>query len=232
MIWHDRSGMNDPEHINLSPDAAGGAFADGLTLLRLIMTPIIMALIIWRWPEPEISILASFLFIVAALSDILDDFFGGSARNAVRRYGYMDDAADTILFVGVLAALTWVLNENDVLHWAYLVPVVILIGRELLVGIVKGYQLSRFGWPDNGLSNAKGFFAMLGVCLLVASPWLTHLTDRLRAGPENIMEIYGTVSPMVWIIGQLCLWIAALFSALSGYRILSRNLVDEVSDNG
>lgn len=224
--------MSDLDQSDVPPDAAGGAFADALTLLRLIMTPIIMALVIWRWPEPEIAILASFLFIIAALSDILDDFFGGSSRNAVRRYGYLDDAADTILFVGVLIALTWVLKQNGVLHWAYLVPVLILIGREILVGIVKGYQLSRFGWPDNGLSNAKGFFAMLGVCLLVAAPWLTHLVDRLQAGPDNIMEIYGTVSPMVWIIGQLCLWVAALFSVLSGYRILTRNLADEVKDHG
>ena len=224
--------MNNPKDKQLTPERAGGAFADALTLLRLLMTPVIMALIIWRWPEPEISILASFLFVVAALSDIFDDFFGGSARNAVRRYGYLDDAADTVLFVGVLLALTWVLRDYSLLHWAYLVPVVILVGREILVGLVKGYQLSRFGWPDNGLSKAKGAFAMMGVCLLVGTPWLTQMFDRFRAGTENALEVYGSVSPMVWSLGQVCLWIAALFSILSAYRILTRDLADEVSRNG
>ncbi|MEL6687730.1 MAG: CDP-alcohol phosphatidyltransferase family protein [Pseudomonadota bacterium] len=216
--------MND----TLSPEETGGAFADALTLLRLLVTPVIMGLILWRWPEVEISILASALFVIAAVTDILDDVFGGSARSAMRRYGYLDDVADTVLTLGVLIALSIVLWQNDLLHWAYLVPVIILIGREVLVGIVKGYQLSRFGWPDNPISNAKGAFAMLGVSLLVASPWLTQLFDRLRAGTDQTMEVYGAASPMIWVIGQLCLWLAAIFSILSGYRIITRNLADEI----
>ncbi|MGB3456049.1 MAG: CDP-alcohol phosphatidyltransferase family protein [Litorimonas sp.] len=210
---------NDPG-TEPSPDKAGGAFADALTLLRLLATPLIMALILWQWPEPQIAILASFLFIIAALSDIFDDLFGGSARSSVRRYGYLDDAADTVLFVGVLIALGIVIARNGMMHWAWLVPVAILVLREAIVGIVKGYELSRYGWPDNPLSNAKGAFAMLGTVLMVGSPWLTQLLDRMTAGPDNALEVYGSVSPTIWILGQVCLWIAAIFSVLSGLRIL------------
>lgn len=199
----------------------GGAFADALTLLRIVVTPIIMALILWQWPDPQVAILASFLFIVAAVTDIIDDWFGGSARSIWRRYGWLDDIADTVLIVGVLIALSIVLWRNGLLHWAYAVPVGIIILRELLVGLVKGYELSRHGWPDNRLSNAKGGFAMLGTAMLVASPWLTQWFDRIRAGTDRAMEIYDTGSPLIWMLGQGALWVAAIFSILSGYRILT-----------
>ncbi|MEM7731021.1 MAG: CDP-alcohol phosphatidyltransferase family protein [Pseudomonadota bacterium] len=225
----DLNGDRPPQ---ADPDPVGGGLADALTILRIVVTPVIMALIVWGWPDPQVAILASFLFLVAAIADILDDWFGGSARSTTRRYGYLDDAADTILFAGVLVALTVVIARNGMLHWAYLVPVAVLVVREVVVGLVKGYELSRFGWPDNPLSNAKGGFAMLGTLLLVASPWVTQWLDRMRAGTDRAMDVYNSGSPAVWIAGQVCLWIAALFSIWSGYLILTGKRAASVSETG
>ncbi|GLQ20150.1 CDP-alcohol phosphatidyltransferase family protein [Algimonas porphyrae] len=213
-----------------SPNEAGGAFADALTLVRFAVTPLVMALIIWQWPDPQVAILASFLFIIAALSDIFDDYFGGAARSAVRRLGYLDDVADTVLIVGVLTALSIVLWQNGLFHWAFAVPVIILILREVVVGLFKGYELSRYGWPDNILSNLKAGLSMLGTVLLVGAPWLTQMLDRLRAGSDNAMAVYDTVSPAIWIIGQGFLWLAMIASLLSGYKILTHIRDEEVSD--
>lgn len=209
--------QNDP----LAPGGGGGAFADGLTLVRLSMTPAIMALILWQWPDPQVAILASFLFIVAAVTDIFDDWFGGASHSLLRRYGYLDDIADTVLIVGALIVLTIVLYRNGLMHWAFATPVFVLIGRELIVGLFKGFELSRYGWPDNALSNMKIGFAMLGTTLLVGSPWLTQLLDRTRASDDRVMEVYSTGSPFIWMAGQACLWIAALFSLISAYKILT-----------
>lgn len=223
---NDKSGMSDKRDPNdqdeaLTPSGLGGAFADGLTLVRFVVTPVIMALILWQWPDPQIAILASFLFIIAALTDIFDDWFGGAARSRHRRYGYLDDIADTVLIIGALLALAIVIDQNDVMHWAFAVPVSILIGREILIGFVKGFELSRYGWPDNPISNAKVAFAMLGTTLLVGSPWLTQLWDRVRAGDDRVMDVYSAGSPLIWIVGQACLWLAALFSLISAYKILT-----------
>lgn len=204
-----------------TPGGGGGAFADGLTLVRLGVTPVIMALILWQWPDPQVAILASFLFIVAAVTDIFDDWFGGGSRSLLRRYGYLDDIADTVLIVGSLIALAIVLYRNGLMHSAFIVPVVVLVVREILVGLLKGFELSRYGWPDNFMSNAKVAFAMLGTTLLVGSPWLTQLWDRIRAGEDRVMEVYSVGSPLIWIIGQACLWIAAVFSLISAYKILT-----------
>jgi phosphatidylglycerophosphate synthase len=199
----------------------GAAFADAMTLVRLLVTPVIMALILWQWPDPQVALLASFLFIIAALTDIFDDWFGGAARSLTRRYGYLDDIADTVLIIGSLAALAFVLHRNGLMHWAFAVPAGILIGREVIIGLFKGFELSRYGWPDNSLSNAKTGFSMLGTALLVGSPWLTQLWDRLRAGDDQAMEVYSAASPLIWIIGQACVWIAAVFSLISAYKILT-----------
>ena len=207
--------------IELSEADKGGAFADALTFLRIAMTPVIMALIVWGWPELQVALLASFLFIVAALTDIFDDFFGGSARSQYRRYGYLDDIADTILFVGVLLALAFVLFRADLVSWTWAIPVAVLIGRELLVGLFKGFELSRYGWADNLYSSAKGGFAMLGTALLVGSPWLTQWIDMTRATPDNAIEVLAGGSPLVWVIGEVALWIAAVFSVIAGIKILT-----------
>lgn len=215
---------------DLTPDSeagsGAGAFADGMTLVRLLLTPVIMALIIWQWPDPQVAILASFLFIVAAITDIIDDWFGGSARSALRRYGWLDDIADTVLIVGALLALGLVLHLNGLLHWSFAVPVGVIVGRELIVGLFKGYELSKYGWPDNPLSSAKASFAMLGTALLVGSPWLTQWLDRVRAGTDRAMEVYDAGSPFIWMIGELSLWIAAVFALVSGYKILTHKPAD------
>ena len=207
--------------VELSDAEKGGAFADALTFLRIAVTPVVMALVVWRWPDTQAAIIASMLFVIAALTDIFDDFFGGAARSVHRRYGYLDDVADTVLFVGTLTAIAIVLFGNGLVSWTWLVPVAILVLRELFIGLFKGFELSRYGWPDNIWSNAKGGFAMLGTALLLASPWLTQWIDMTRATPDTVVEVYNNASPLVWVLGQVALWIAAVFSLISAAKILT-----------
>ena len=217
---HHDGGWSDTD-VPLSPEESGGAFADALTFLRIAVTPVIMALVVWRWPDTQIAILATFLFIIAALTDIFDDFFGGASRSVHRRYGYLDDVADTILIVGVLVALSVVLFANGLISWTWLIPVSVIVLREVLIGLFKGFELSRHGWPYNLWSNAKGGFAMLGTALLLASPWLTQWVDMSRANDANVVEVYNNASPLVWVLGEVALWIAAVFSVISAVKILT-----------
>ena len=125
---------NSDENID-TPEAAGGAFADSLTWLRMLIMPVI-AFLIWKgWQPVEsggidlgLTLLASALFAIAAITDIFDDFLGGNKRSVHRRFGYLDDVADTVLIVGTLAALLFVVARAEFLHWPFLIPAVILIG--------------------------------------------------------------------------------------------------------
>ena len=206
-----------------SPKAVGGAFADALTWLRILIMPLV-AFLIWKGWQPVdaggidlgLTLLASVLFAIGALTDIFDDFLGGNERSIYRRFGYLDDIADTVLVVGTLSALIFVVNRAGIMSWVFLVPAAVLIGREILVGLFKGFELSRYYFPDTLLSNLKSGLSMLATCLLLASPWLQLWIDRMMAGEDKIAEVFATSSPGVWIAGQVILWIAAVLSVITG----------------
>jgi len=209
-----------------SPKAAGGAFADALTLLRILIMPVV-ALLIWKGWQPVaaggidlgLTLLASALFAIAALTDIFDDFLGGNERSVHRKFGFLDDVADTVLIVGTLITLLFVVNRAGFISWVFLVPAAILIGREMIVGLFKGFELSRYYFPDTLLSNLKSGISMLATCLLLASPWLQVWIDRVLAGEDKIAEVFATGSPGVWIAGQILLWVAALLSIVTAVQL-------------
>ena len=86
-----------------SPKAVGGALADALTLLRILIMPLV-AFLIWKGWQPVaaggidlgLTLLASALFAIGALTDIFDDFLGGNERSVHRKFGFLDDVADTV----------------------------------------------------------------------------------------------------------------------------------------
>ena len=208
-----------------SSTATGGALADALTLIRLVLTPIIMMVIIKGWPNLDMAVLASVLFIVAALTDFFDDYFGGTEMAVHRKFGWFDDIADILLVIGTLAAMLYVTHKNGLLAWTFAIPAGVIIAREVLVGLVKGYEMTKTGWPETKFGDLKNGLVMLGTCLLVASPWLTTWIDRAIAGPDNAMEVYGSTSPYVWLIGEGILWFAAIVSILTGFKLLTTKTV-------
>ena len=205
--------------------AAGGAIADALTLVRLMLTPVIIFIIIKGWPDLNMAVLASFLFIIAAFTDFLDDYFGGTEKAPNRKFGWFDDIADILLVIGTLAAMLYVTHKNGLLAWTFAIPAGVIIIREILVGLVKGYEMTKTGWPETKFGDLKNGLVMLGTCLLVASPWLTTWIDRAIAGPDNAMEVYGSTSPYVWLIGEGILWFAAIVSVLTGFKLLTTKTV-------
>jgi len=208
---------------NMSPKQAGGAFADGLTIVRLVLTPVIMAIIITSWPDVKMAVFASIIFLVAAITDIFDDYLGGASRSIYRKFGWIDDIADTVLVTGTLLALIMVIVRDDLLHWTFAVPALVLIFREIIIGVFKGRALRKFGWPDYKISNAKVGFSVLAVCLLVASPWLSQFADVFRA-EDDPSRLLNVGSPWVWALGVICLWIAAVLSLVSAVRIFRTKL--------
>lgn len=216
----DIDNQGSSEGYEQSISGVRGAFADGLTLIRLVLTPVVMAIIIMGWPALNAALLATFLLIIAALTDIWDDIIGGSERSAARQFGWFDDIADIVLIIGTLIALLFVVWQNGVLGWAFAVPALLLIGREITVGLLKGYEFSKFGWPTTKWGWLKNTLTIFAVCILLSSPWLTAWIDMQRIDDGNVVEIFNTTSPHVWIAGQCLLWIAAIISIFTGFAIL------------
>jgi len=204
-----------------NPKKTGGVLADALTLTRALLTPLIMLIIILAWPDTQIALFASILFAIAAITDLLDDMIGGPETAAYRQFGWFDDIADTVLIVGSLIALSFVIYKNGLMGPIFAIPMAIIILREILVGLTKGYELSKQGWPETKLGTLKNAISMLAICLLIASPWLTTWYDGFRATDDNIVAIFDNPSTHIWMLGQICLWIASLLSAFTGFQILT-----------
>ena len=166
--------MNTSTNENIA--ATRGAFADGLTLVRVAMTPIIMLVIIkGGWPAIDIALLASILFAVAAITDVLDNAAGGS-----RALGGFDDIADTALITGTLAAMLWALHQAGYASWIFAVPAGTIIIRDILVGLIKGGSFKTTGWPETRFGTLKTIISMLAICVLVAAPWLSNWIGSLQ----------------------------------------------------
>lgn len=198
----------------------GGAFADALTWTRVLLTPLIMFIIIkGGWPEVGMALFASMLFAVAALTDIFDDLIGGAETSRARKLGWFDDIADTVLIMGTLAAMLWVLHSSGFLTWVFAVPAGLVIGRDLVVGLVKGKTLRKAGWPETKLGTLKTAVSMLAVCLMVASPWLTNWIGGMSGETMTAAGAYS--APWVGRTALGLLWIATILSLITGVMILS-----------
>lgn len=198
----------------------GGAFADALTWIRVLLTPLIMFIIIkGNWPEIGMALFASMLFAVAAITDIFDDIIGGADTSRNRKLGWFDDIADTVLITGTLAAMLWSLHSSEFLTWVFAVPAGLIICRDLIVGLVKGKTLRKAGWPETKLGTLKTAVSMLAVCLMVASPWITNWVGGMSGDEMTAAGAYS--APWVGRTALGLLWIAAILSVVTGVLILS-----------
>lgn len=202
---------------------AGGAFADGLTLIRVLLTPVVMFLIIAKgWPETNIALLAFILFAIAALTDIFDDVTGGAETSRYRKFGWFDDIADTVLVTGTLIAMFYVIMTKGSLSMMFAIPAAIIVLREVAVGLARGFEMSRHGIQETRLGNLKTALIMLAICLLLASPWLSVWIESLIANDDNVMDVYSKTTNQVWNIGLLMLWIGAILSVITGFQLVTQ----------
>lgn len=212
----------------LSPSETGAAFADGLTVTRAVLGPIIMVFLISGWPDIRVSMIATMLFAIAAITDAFDDFFGGDKDGTARKFGWFDDIADSVLIISTLIGLAWAITQGEFTDgpaWAFFVPAGIYIARDVFIGLAKGYELSESVQVHNSLNILKTTLAMFSVIILVASPWLvTFFAPEITAENAAAMasgEIpIGNAAGAIWWVGQGLLCVAAILSVVTGVMLM------------
>lgn len=137
-----------------------------LTLLRLGLIPVFVILLID--PSPGMLFLATGIFIVAALTDLIDGYLA-------RRFGaesdlgkLLDPLADKIL---VLAALVMLVAQRSDFNGEPWVPgwlVVLVLAREVWVTGLRGIAASRgLVLAANSAGKLKSGFQMVAIVLLL-----------------------------------------------------------------
>lgn len=180
-----------------------------LTLMRIILTPIFMAVLYWGFPGADYAALA--IFMIASLTDLLD---GKIARkyNLVTDFGkFADPLADKIL---VTAAMLWFVEVGRMPAWA------------LLVVLLREFAVSglRMIASDNGRVIAAGWSgkvktASTMVCIVV----------MLLLGPSlAAYQSGGGLTAVPWDryiswADTVCVWVITLTTLYSGVEYFVKN---------
>lgn len=162
-----------------------------LTVFRMILIPVFMAFALF--PAGQGRLLAALaVFIIASVTDLID---GKLARkyNQITTFGkFMDPLADKLL---VCAALVVMVRFGLVSTWA----VVLIVAREFLV---TSLRLLAAGEGE----------------VIAANIWGKVKTNSQMFAIILALLIAGLGGP-TWI-GYVLVWIAAIFTAISGVQYL------------
>ena len=178
-----------------------------LTVLRIILTPVFMAVLYWGFPGADYVALA--IFIIASVTDLLD---GKIARkyNLVTDFGkFADPLADKIL---VVAAMLWFVEVGRMPAWALLVVLLreFAVSGLRMIASDKGRVIAA-GW------SGKVKTASTMVCVIV----------MLLLGPEIARAASNplTAMPVGWLrwIDPVCVWIIVLTTLYSGVEYFVKN---------
>ncbi len=112
-------------------------FLAASTALRIVLTPVVMALLMADGAGAStLSLLATVLFVIAAATDWFDGYLARRWEVTTKLGSFLDTTADKLLVTGVLVALVAV---ERVSPWI----AVIIIGRELVIMGLRGMIASE-----------------------------------------------------------------------------------------
>jgi CDP-diacylglycerol--glycerol-3-phosphate 3-phosphatidyltransferase len=145
--------------------------ANVLTLARLLMTPVLVAMVVLT--RPTTWTLAC-IWLVCAGSDGLDGYL--ARRQGTTRSGaFLDPLADKFLVLGVLAALASI-------HEVSWIPVTLIGVREVVMSVYRTYAGRRgVSIPARQTAKVKTFLQDLVVWLALIPPVGEHHIATVRA---------------------------------------------------
>lgn len=186
--------------------------ANKLTMLRIFLVPLFLIFIAVQG-IPYGTFIATFIFIIASLTDQLDGYIARS-RNQVTTFGkFMDPLADKLL---VTAALISLVELQIVPAWA----TVVIIAREFAVSGLRtiaaseGKVIAASVWGK--VKTVTQIIAIIVLLLKVnvsSSQYLVNLmeSNKIFGGFIN----YGS---------KILLLIAVLMTIISGYDYFKKNI--------
>lgn len=164
-----------------------------LTLFRVIAIPGIVALFYLETPLGQW--LACGLFALAAITDFFDGYLARawSQQSAFGRF--LDPVADKLLVAATLLLLTGFGQVSGIT----VLPAVVILSREIVVSGLREFLATvNIGVPVSTLAKWKTMLQMLSIGFLIVGD----------AGPDFLPTR---------LIGEGCLWMAAVLTLITGY---------------
>lgn len=133
--------------------------ANKLTIVRVVMIPVFLAILYWGFDGSRYVALG--VFILASLTDLLDGYIARH-YNQISDFGkFMDPLADKCL---VMAALCWFVEEGTMAGWVLAVVLLreFAVSGMRLVAVEKGRVIAA-GWSG----KIKTASTMVCICLIL-----------------------------------------------------------------
>jgi len=165
---------------------------NALTLSRLVAIPVLMVLLVARFPYHDH--LAAAVFVAASLTDILDGNLARRRSQVTELGKFLDPLADKLFILSVLIVLV---QERELAAWV----VVVIFGRELLITVLRSLSANQ------GRVIAATPFGKTKTVLQVAAVLLLILQRPY---------------PALGLPAQVVLGLAVAFTVLSGLDYLWR----------
>ena len=171
-----------------------------LTLSRIVVIPLVVATFYLDAPEARWA--ACGLFVAAAVTDWFDGYLARS-RNQVSNLGrFLDPIADKLLVGSVL----FMLAAFHRLSLPSILPALVILMREILVSGLREFLAEvRVGMPVTRLAKWKTGLQMVALPVLLVGD----------AGPAVLHAR---------VLGEVCLWVAALLTLVTGWDYLRAGL--------
>lgn len=162
--------------------------ANKISLLRILMTPLVVVLLYYH--GPVLCIISALIFIFAAITDWMDGYIARRSNMVTSMGKFLDPLADKVLVCSVLVMFAW-------LHWAPAWVVIVIVCRELVVTGLRAMAI------DEGIVLAADRFGkaktVLQICAIV--PLTLH---------------YPIFGHEIWPIGEVLLYASMLVAIWSG----------------
>jgi CDP-diacylglycerol--glycerol-3-phosphate 3-phosphatidyltransferase len=180
---------------------------NSITALRMLAVPVLLLLPLW--PGPAGSRFVAWVFIVAALTDIVDGWLARRGQQVTQIGKLLDPLADKLL---VATSLIVLLSVGRIPPWA-LPLVVVIIGRELAVTGLRG------------IASAGG--------QVMAARW----PGKLKAVAQNVaigalLFPAGTLGLPNHAIGMTLLGLATVLTLWSGWIYFAEYFRDDPGEAG
>jgi len=144
-------------------DERAAVFLKAITWLRVVLTPVVMALVLHGGTTADRA--AAVLFALAALTDFFDGRLARRWKQTSSLGAFLDTTADKILVCGVLIALV---DVDRVSTWVAF----LIIGREMVVMGLKGVASASQGEvvTPSLLGKAKVNLQFIAIIVTIVHP--------------------------------------------------------------
>ena len=180
-----------------------------LTVLRLIMVPIFMAVMLLPAfadfsdvIDMILTVVGAFLFIAASITDMLD---GKIARRdgLVTDFGkFLDPLADKFMVIGALLCIFYnsSMSGNKVMSTVFFFSLVVVFFRELAVTSIRLVASSSSGVviAANMLGKIKTVTQIVAICSALLEPVLIRVIGML-IGEGSIPEVVLNYPPLTLV---------------------------------